>query len=1594
MVICFTRTKAKLYHSVVIIMSNDEESAIYFNKLKRDSAIHYTNPDFLTLLQQHLKIDDWSDLQKLSLDPYPSPSLLAFLANASYTIGRKEEPDADVERKLRLPENWKLLTRCYNTRNHYEGAAFWNPSTLQVVIAHAGTSLRKLGTIKADLKSVVQNQYDSYVDSAVTFADRICTDVAGLSLQLSITGHSLGGWLAQVTAFTTEYLKCQGDGFVKASNVRYHPHAVAFDSPGCEAFLLKLQKDYNLRCVRANTHYTNLDITIYLSAPNLINTWDFHVGTVYRVFLITKKGFFQIMARPISHTKEYHSMESILGCFIGKTNKKMREVEDWPNRQRLFGCDEEYKQFLRDANYWNDFHLEVDYDKSIRYKTEEYDFSKTDIRIFSISERIFLETLCRFKEEKIKFTGQEELIKLFSVKDDEELFPDFKLNKDIISCDSDDMLKQLIKRLKNLFRWFPDKITVSKETKIVYPLCEMESNRYFTQLKKKNLSCKNILTAFFSSTDCRTVVIFSTDTLHDSAVFSTMCDAKKTIFLKYEQAVGLANHLFLIEIFESRYDTVFLEYNQMADDDLFLKKLLKSCVRKILLLVPYTDNKENLGEFLENLTTKTQILFHSSLKQNFQNLLNNYTYQEFDYFNYTSLTSDCWKKIVEETVKNCLPIRLETCYIKRKFIYNHIMEKKIWRLFSSVKNSSKFVFTGIKEKQDLVKILEVPKQKEDQILICSNITICSEIEARKRLYGKVKVPVHWLNVDNNQLLWSDSNNSAEILHEYVDFKSERRICEDSISKLMNFSSKIVVIADEAGMGKTTTLLSLANKIQAQWTGTYWIIFLTLNKIQYLCSQLPEKMRLENVAEFLLNASTTRQDADSSASKIILSLLQSCLQKASPKELIIMLDGFDEIKDESVCDKVLDFVDFLKQNTETRVFLTTRNHFKSKLERRLSVFALTFEKIDENEQKSFIKEFFKLTFEKRKYSNVDSAKIQVYIDKIYEMAQKNFNKEIIDLLGVPLHMRMLAEVVLPEEKFFKTYEKDPDSMLGLENINVYNLYEGFVESKLNIYYKKPDFELTSVAKKWVSEKVESLHQILAVQQVFPEDWEKFLQEEYVISEDDKMELSRVGLVQCNSGFELQFVHYTFAEYYMAKLLLKWLRKEQTERNTKFPDFEKFLLTKVLLESNYKTLRFFLNNCLKPYPKIALNFSDAIAELLQKDRFKLYANNGSSAFHITAIEGNEIIAKLLFNCEIANDEVIDFLTKTDTKARTALYFALDNENELWLKTFFDVWENCAYSIQQKFLLTTLAAFYDDKLKSRVRSYTTTINKLQTVFESLCEKLDAVKELYNILHQKKDVQRVLEQFDGPTRDMLLNTQFGKCLETPLHVVSKTGNEELLNYFLLSENCDPSCGDLEGNFPIHIAASHGHLNIVKSFHKHGIDLNVQNNYYVSVVAFAAKGRHLHVIKYLVENGANFERTDRNSINPLMRAAKAGGLEIVKYLIAKGEDVNKKDKFGLTALSYAAREGHLNIVEHLVREEEADVNCTDRFSKTPLVLAIKNTKWEVVNYLLTLEEVDINVVSFDHMTALDYAERVGKVDVISKLIKKGAKRYQELETE
>jgi len=188
----------------------------FSGKLRLDQKLKLSHDVFKQSIETFYANKQLSAIDQLTAMPsYPTTHVLAQFASIAYADCKHGKPTP--------PVGWQLLTTASNfeTTNGYFGSAYWHPKHQQVVIAHRGTDIWNVGALVTDFMGVLCNNYVNQMRSASTFANKVVAVLQEIEQEMKVnfelffTGHSLGGWLAQITTFTTEYLEEKGGTFLK-----------------------------------------------------------------------------------------------------------------------------------------------------------------------------------------------------------------------------------------------------------------------------------------------------------------------------------------------------------------------------------------------------------------------------------------------------------------------------------------------------------------------------------------------------------------------------------------------------------------------------------------------------------------------------------------------------------------------------------------------------------------------------------------------------------------------------------------------------------------------------------------------------------------------------------------------------------------------------------------------------------------------------------------------------------------------------------------------------------------------------------------------------------------------------------------------------------------------------------------------------------------------------------------------------------------------------------------------------------------------------------------------------------------------------------
>ncbi|XVF80539.1 hypothetical protein PTKIN_Ptkin15bG0081600 [Pterospermum kingtungense] len=212
--------------------------------------------------------------------------------------------------------------------------------------------------------------------------------------------------------------------------------------------------------------------------------------------------------------------------------------------------------------------------------------------------------------------------------------------------------------------------------------------------------------------------------------------------------------------------------------------------------------------------------------------------------------------------------------------------------------------------------------------------------------------------------------------------------------------------------------------------------------------------------------------------------------------------------------------------------------------------------------------------------------------------------------------------------------------------------------------------------------------------------------------------------------------------------------------------------------------------------------------------------------------------------------------------------------------------------------------------------------------CEINNSVDHLlhYVTVINRVDLMRVLFR---AYKSVDLNS-INFCARTPIHIAASCGHIEVIR-FCLSVGGNPEVLDTNRCTPLHLAAQEGHLDVVEylleasSYDKYALNkqgktafaLSIENGHSTlynllhlgDALNLATRTVNVNGIKSCVAEGANMNGKDQNGWTPLLRAAFKGGMESVKVLLNQGAEVNVVDDNGYTLLHCAVEAGHVEVL-------------------------------------------------------------------------------------
>lgn len=569
---------------------------------------------------------------------------------------------------------------------------------------------------------------------------------------------------------------------------------------------------------------------------------------------------------------------------------------------------------------------------------------------------------------------------------------------------------------------------------------------------------------------------------------------------------------------------------------------------------------------------------------------------------------DTESEIIIDRPIECLKSFERACYIERTF--NHLKSINLDVLKST--SNDIFAIDGIQKEllqKDLPENANVRHISEDdaekdinpiRFIILNSGTADKEFKQLKKDYRTHSI--HRCSFKENKLIWHETYGSVAGLRYYL---KKDDITEFRAVQVIN---KIIIVAAEPGMGKSTLLTHLAESYKTE-NSNLWIIKINLLECKAILA-FHDFTCLANAIKFLANVQQLTVFGEQ--------VLSYRLQEQG--DIIVLMDGFDEI--ESVIQiKVIGLLKILKETAVTKLIVATRLHMQEELENNLGEFAFTLKPFLEEDKKSFIKSYWKENLRLETLTEEQNKRLESYIEVLIKHFSDSTVDKSFEFLGIPLQARMLAEAF--QADFFEFYNSPREKPLISEKLDILALYQRFIDKKYNIYLNdkiKVDSHLSDGLKHTLVYSLTKIHQQLAFKALFPEKKIEFFlskKRNYFTSKD----INAVGLIQILDD-KTVFIHRTFSEFFAAKFILSYFKK--SAEHTKYQQVETFLLDHIFKLRNEVIKMFIEKKITEKNPKLFEKWKSLLNRSLIKPVKQEYYN-----IHI---DENQNITKMVISSSV--------------------------------------------------------------------------------------------------------------------------------------------------------------------------------------------------------------------------------------------------------------------------------------------------------------------------------------------------------------------------
>jgi hypothetical protein len=673
--------------------------------------------------------------------------------------------------------------------------------------------------------------------------------------------------------------------------------------------------------------------------------------------------------------KIVEALDPETGKKIDDIEPKVLGVADWPVSEGLTVCAE-YNEIFKDAENLIKYHSEVvntvpsqvpEGYHTLRFQTENYDECTKSLSIFTQDELEFLEyyrwlrdipdffktddLLCvlnntevekqdeqHFRDFEIDNEKPQDLLSAKSnagvENEAEKKLSNFELDNESVRCPDASTLHALIPYVKRLVRLFPK---IKEKVKEQLSSAQIRNKVYQHETK---LNVTNITLDFNSG--AKGIMEFLASDRQIWQLRMIDGDAWTGISKVYrvlQNTPSMANYFR-----GSQYTILKLKRLLMVNRMIKLNEILQSMQKPHLLMIacgtnqPVNDELRNMFQELfsaleqeENmkiiLTTPSDGGIADFIQEISSETLGEGYITTDEQLTWRDLTPNSQTELLEKTVnfqgrRIALNQLISAKSMTNSFSLPDLLQEKEIRIGEKPLRSAS---RGYNEKYYIDRtfshnivirqdILSAKKEGKFDDLLASN-----EQEFKELCQEKAERNVHWLvQEETGKLIWQQSQGNLTTLRKYMDVQKSHSYAPSDLDKLLQHAKqqRVMIIADKAGMGKTTVLTHLSKIIKENYPA-HWLVRIDLNDYTELFeAQKVNKMDKRWVLEFV------SKEVLKLESHLEKELFKKNFEGNEINKVVFMVDGFDEISPDYK-ETVFDMLQVLKQTSLEQLWVTTQ-----------------------------------------------------------------------------------------------------------------------------------------------------------------------------------------------------------------------------------------------------------------------------------------------------------------------------------------------------------------------------------------------------------------------------------------------------------------------------------------------------------------------------------------------------------------------------------------------------------------------------------------------------------------------------------------------